>query len=86
MTLKELIDIVDEAYPDGVVGQCHADPAGDHGDTLAKFVEVELRETFDPDVGTRDQLVEALRVMETARDELQGVVDALETELGKEAK
>lgn len=84
MTLKELIDIVDDVYPDGVIGQWHADPDGNHGDMLAKFIEIELRETFNSDVSTHDQLIEALRVMETARDELQEVVDVLEEALGKE--
>lgn len=78
MKLDELVDIVDAAYPDGYVRLYYDDPEGEHGDTLAKFIAVELKDTYDEDASTADQLEEAGRVMAVACDQLQGVIAALE--------
>ena len=77
MTLEDIIGIADEAYPDGLVGQYFREPEGKHGDTLAKFMAVELRETYDGNVPDADQLDTASRAMETAARELQNVADVL---------
>lgn len=45
-TLDALIAIANDAYGDDLV-RAYADGAGD-GDTLAKFLATELRDTFDP--------------------------------------
>lgn len=81
MTLKEIINVADRVYPDGLVGDCHREPEEDHGDTLAKFIAVELKETYDEKATDIEQLVEALRAMKTAARELQSVVDEFEREL-----
>jgi len=87
MKLSDLMKIADDAYPDNLVAQWHClattgkvlgpglcDPPGD---TLASFIEVELRETFDETATDAEQLGEAVRVMETAQRELGVVVTAL---------
>ncbi len=78
MRLSEIIAIADRVYPDGLVQAYFEDPEGHHGDTLAKFIAVELREVYDAEAGTEEQLSEAVRAMRRARDELESVVAALE--------
>src|SRR5512137_2491609 len=46
LILDELIAIADEGYSDGLVLAYHEEPDGEHGDTLAKFVAVDLADTF----------------------------------------
>ena len=77
MTRKDLIEIVDEVYPDGMVGLYFHEPYGCHGDTLASFVARKLCETFDEGATKEQQLTEAIRVLSTAARELQDVIDAL---------
>lgn len=77
MTLVELIHIVSDAYPDGLVEDYFREPEGGHGDGLAKFVASEIAETFDPEAPTALQLSEAQRVMDTAANDLNNVCDAL---------
>ncbi len=50
---------------------------GGSGDTLAKFVVIELRETFDPNASDEVQIEEAQRVMKRAIMDLSGVYRAL---------
>lgn len=75
MTLEKLIAIADEAYPDGLVGAAAEDM--EVGDTLAEFIVRELRDSFDPKLTSADQLAEAVRVMNTATQELESVEAAL---------
>lgn len=90
MTLEEMIRIVNEAYPDGMVKWYHDHPGRANGDTLAEFVAEEISESFlDYHKGEMKalglsmrgvedvQLDSAISVMERARDEIQGVIDAL---------
>ena len=69
--------VVDKAYGDSIVRAYDLDPAGNHGDGLARFIAGEIRETFDPELNDKDQIIKAIRVMETARRQLNGVVSAL---------
>jgi len=81
MTLQSLIEFVDKVYQngeEGLVGQYHRDPKGDHGDTLAKFIAIELAETFDKDETDDEQFGEAIVAMSRAANDLRNVVDALE--------
>ena len=76
LKFQEIIEAADRGYgSDGVVLQYHE--GEDAGDTLAKFVEVELRETFDNMAGRDDQIDEAERVIESAIRELQGVLNEI---------
>ena len=81
MTLKQIIDIADEMYPDGLVGDCFRDPDTDHGDGLAKFIAVELKDTYDESATDTEQLVAASKAMRTALRELQAVSDEFERRL-----
>ena len=76
MKLAELIQIVDEAYPDGLVARAHK--GEDVGDTLALFIVRELADIYDPDASDAEQTAGACRAMGTAIDELQAVCNALE--------
>ena len=67
--------IVDEAYGDGLVMAHHRRPGGSIGDGLARFIASEIRDTFDPE--GKNQIAEAIRKMETAREQIDGIVRAL---------
>ena len=71
MRLKEIIAIADEAYPDGLL-RC-----AELGDGLAKFIKLELRETYDPKAPRLTQVDTAVGNLERAQRELGAVVDAL---------
>jgi len=78
MTLEEIIAIADEAYDvDGLVASCHNDPGGAFGDSLAKFVAVELHDTYE-DSEDETQRREAARVMRVAIRQLACVANALD--------
>ncbi len=76
MTLAELIQIVDEAYPDRLVARAHK--GEDVGDTLALFIVREFADIYDPDASDAEQAAAASGAVETAIDELQAVCSALE--------
>jgi hypothetical protein len=78
MTLEKLIAVVDEAYPDGLVGRAHK--GEDVGDTLALFIARELSDTYDSDASDAEQAAEAERVMGNAHREIGEVLEALNAE------
>jgi hypothetical protein len=79
MTLDDIMKAVDEAYgEDGMILQYYEDFEGEHGDTLAKFIVAELRETYDEDAEDQEKLDEAYRVMETALDQLYNILAAID--------
>lgn len=75
MTLDEILAVADAAYPDGLVAAAADDM--DVGDTLAEFIFRELQDTYDAGASDEQQLAEAVRVMATAREELEAVEEAL---------
>ena len=90
MKLNELIEIVSAAYPDGLIAveywdfkrQCpRRNPKG--GDTLALFIALEIKDTYDSDATDEQQLETALRAIERARGDLDSVSEALTKELEK---
>ena len=81
MKLSEIIAIADREYPDGLVQAHFEDPDGQHGDTLAEFIALELQDVYDADAGDEDQWSEAARAIRRARDELDSVLSALEGEI-----
>ena len=90
MTLNELINIASAAYPDGLIAveywdfkrECpRRNPKG--GDTLALFIALELKDTYDPDASAVEQLETALRAIARARGDLEAVSAALTAELDK---
>ncbi len=77
MTLEQIIRIADEAYPsERKVAEYFNDPDGNHGDTLAKFIAIELRETYE-EGSSKDQLRKAYNVMAQALEDLESVVNTL---------
>ena len=83
MTLNQLVCRAASAYPDAFVleywdaGKEEPKPNPSGGDTLAEFIARELYDTFDPDAGDDEQLAAAVKAMQSAADDLQGVAHAL---------
>ncbi len=75
MTLDEIIQMADEAYPDRLVARAHK--GEDVGDTLALFIVRELADVHNPDSSDAEQTAVACRVLETAINELQAICSAL---------
>jgi len=78
LTLQQVIDVADKAYPDGLVGLYHRAPYTCHGDTLAQFIAAELTDTFNTRAGRARQLAEAAHAIANAVRELNSVIRALE--------
>jgi hypothetical protein len=79
MTLNEIMQIAIDQYPDGCVGG-YWDPKtesvlrdADSGDTLALFVAIEIKDTYDATATEREQLEQAERCCETAADEMSSL-------------
>lgn len=83
MKINELIELVGEHYDDNFTDEYwnytneRFDPNGG-GDGLAKFVVIEINDTFEPDATTDEQLEEAIRVMQAARNQLNDLIAGLE--------
>jgi len=87
MRLKELLDTANEGYSGGDGGiltlteyytkRGTVKYRARGGDTLAKFVVVEIAETYDEGCTTEEQFREAIRVMEAAERDIGDVVAAL---------
>jgi NAD(P)H-hydrate repair Nnr-like enzyme with NAD(P)H-hydrate dehydratase domain len=83
MTLNQLICRAASVYPDAYVleywnpekSQPKANPEG--GDTLAEFVACELADTYDEESSDSEQIATAVRVMQSAADDLAAVAHAL---------
>ena len=84
MTLNDLIRAAASGYPDAMVLEYWdfegAKPQNnpDGGDTLARFVALELVETFDSETTDEEQISEAVRVLTRAVDDLQSVIGGIE--------
>ena len=77
MKLNELLSVAGQGYPD-TGAYLDAASGNDYcDDTLALFVVRELKDTFDHNAPAEAQLNEAIRAMRVARDDLDGVVEAL---------
>ena len=85
MKPADIIKIANKAYPDDMVQQYFDDPNGQHGDTLAKFIASELKETACEEKGERRMLAEAARVMRTAANELERMARAFEARIAMDA-
>ena len=84
MKLNDLIRIAAAGYPDAQVleywdfegAKPRSNPDG--GDTLARFVALELAETFDSETTNDQQISESVRVLTRAVDDLKAVIGAIE--------
>ena len=90
MRLLDLLNIANRGYPDQWLSLLYHNQTGetlddaDHqGDSLALLIVRELTETFEPTVARDIQLLEAIRVLGNARDEMEAVVAALEKALAE---
>ena len=77
MKIEELIKIIDKGYPNGKVAEYFKDINGNYGDGLARFIAVEIAETFDPDASKEDQIEMAIKEMEADANEINRVICAL---------
>lgn len=74
MTLNKLIKTASRDYPNNLIQLAHSGKDGiELGDGLASFVASELKETFDKDASSKEQLDKAIDVMGRAISELTGV-------------
>jgi hypothetical protein len=77
------------AYPDAFVMEYwdarkgKPKPNPDGGDTLAEFVALELYESFDPEASDDEQIATAVKLMQSAADDLAAVAHAL-ANIGRE--
>lgn len=80
-TLLELLNLANEAYPDGFLAEYYDAKTGERqrggGDSLARFIVAELSETFDPEASRAAQLQEARIALHHAVDTLEWVIEAL---------
>ncbi len=90
MKLNELIEIVSAAYPDGLIAAEYWDfkrecsrrnPKG--GDTLALFIALEIKDTYDADASDEQQIEEVSRVIARAQEDLAAVGRAMAAEMEK---
>jgi hypothetical protein len=86
MDINKIIKIADKAYsPDKVLAaqwdfntsQVRKVPLDGHTDTLAKFIVIELKETYEAGESDSSQLEQAQHVMELATIQLVDVTLAL---------
>lgn len=83
MRLDILMAVASEAYPDGLVWQYYKEPRKNHGDTLAKFIMLELKETYDPKASDYHQLCAACQAMGNALSEIEEVRRTFSVEAAK---
>lgn len=72
-TQKELLDLANEAYDDGYLANYYTKEGklkNGAGDTLAKFIVIELIDTFDAKQTKEQQLYYAARAVSRAKDQL----------------
>jgi hypothetical protein len=81
LTLLELLNLANDAYPDGFLAEYYDAETGERqsggGDSLARFIVAEISETFDPDAPRPAQLREGRVALNHAIDDLQSVIEAL---------
>jgi len=85
MTKTDLIKLAASGYPDEFILEYWNEDDEDidgcaSGDTLAKFIAIELMETMDVELDDVDQLEVAIYKLRNARDDLDGVIQVLENE------
>jgi hypothetical protein len=82
MKLGDLVTAADRYYPEDFVTR-HFDPVRERvrsqraGDDLAKFIVAEILETYDKSAGDEAQVDEAIRVLESAKRDLESSLRGL---------
>jgi len=81
-TQKELLELANEAYDDGYLANYYTQEGklkkNGSGDTLAKFIVIELIETFDAKQTKKQQLYYAAQAIERAKEQLWDLQGHLE--------
>ena len=79
--LVDLLNMANKGYPDEFLSEYYDTNTGERrqgdGDTLARFIGTELRDTFDAHASRAEQIEEAHRVLNNAIRDLENVVRAL---------
>lgn len=83
VTLAEIIRVASEAYPEGLVDLYFKDPTHKHGDTLARFIAIELKETYEAEATNDTKWVIAAHAIDNAIRELGSVRTALTSHIGE---
>lgn len=89
MTLNQLVCRAASAYQDANMMEYwdalkkKPKPNLGGGDTLAEFVALELYESFDPGAGDDEQIATAVKLMQSAADDLAAVAHAM-ANIGRE--
>lgn len=81
LTLDELMRIASREYPGDLIWRYHGQPDRNFGDTLAKFISLELADTFSPRASDIEQLVAAAEALEKAKKDIGRVWGALDEEI-----
>ena len=84
MTLVQLLNKANEGYDDHFLSEYFHPKTGKfnrkaEGDGLARFIVIEISETFDAESADLQHVDEAIRVMEQARDDIRRVLRVLRT-------
>jgi len=82
MTLVQLLNKANEGYDDHFLSEYFHPKTGKfnrkaEGDGLARFIVIEISETFDAESTDLQQVDEAIRVMIQAREDIRRVIVAL---------
>ena len=84
ISINEIIKAASDAYNDGLIEQYWEWKHESHrksdapGDTLAKFIAIELEEVYDIDSGRQANLELAAQAMRRAEEQLREVKEAIE--------
>lgn len=81
-TLLELLNKANEDYPDGFLAMYYNLKTGvfnedGSGDSLARFIVLELTETFEPEATRAQQIAVARHVLNRGMETLQHIIDVL---------
>jgi len=82
MTLVHLLKLATRGYPERLLANyfakdgSEADP-GYSSDTLAQLIVIELRETYRSNISDLAQIDEAVRVLNMAKRDIEGVINIL---------
>ena len=84
MTLVQLLNKANEGYEDHFLSEFYHPKTGKfnrkaEGDGLARFIVIEISETFDAEAADLQQVDEAIRVMVQAKEDIRGVLRVLRT-------
>jgi hypothetical protein len=77
MTLEQIMDKANQAYPDDLIRAYWDEPHANHGDTLARFIVAELQDVFDSEANDATNLKAARNAITRAAKELTDVAEAL---------